>query len=230
MTRMEFFQQLNEHMAGLPDVEQKKLADYYAEYFHEMVESGMTEDEVSASLETPAVIVERLRADLGLGRQSKQQRAHRADDNADASSRDQSQNNGDSSADNKETYKQVAARLFGRPSLLTIALLVISAPLWLSAFFGLLGGLLGLIAGLIGALVAFAVSAVTLVVTGVVQLFSQPLNGVLLIGVGLLLAGLFFYCIALLKLLFGPCMRAIKHSIAWCKQVILGIPKGGPNV
>jgi uncharacterized membrane protein len=63
MTKGEFFAGLGANLTGIPADEAKKVFDFYEEYFAEAVEAGKTEEEILGSLDTPAVIAARVKAE-----------------------------------------------------------------------------------------------------------------------------------------------------------------------
>ncbi len=63
MTREEFFGRLNRAMQGFPATEINKANEYYEEYWRDAAESGRSEEEIAASLESPEQIAARIRAE-----------------------------------------------------------------------------------------------------------------------------------------------------------------------
>lgn len=77
----------------------------------------------------------------------------------------------------------------GRDRTLWIILLVVTCPLWIGAFFGILGGAFGLVGGMIGLLFGgfgTMIAGFAALGGGVGLLFSSVPNGILMIGVSLL--------------------------------------------
>lgn len=184
MNRMDFFQALNAEMKGLPEAEKNRLLDYYAEYFHDMQESGMTEEEVAASLEPPHDIVERVRREL-------------EQDTADEPPLHQSTAQQNKTHQHTTYVNNVNAGPSIKSSTLMIIILILTSPIWGGILIGVLGAIFGLLVGLAGVILAFCISGVTLLVVGLINLFIRPIEGVFMIGAGLVLTGLLFYCIAL---------------------------------
>ena len=209
MNRTQFFEELNHHLKGLPEMEQRRLLDFYAEYFHDMVEAGMTEEEVSASLEPPAVIAQQLRDELNPGgsgrRESREQRGTARQSGAD-------ETGGESRPGRPASWGRAAGDLFYRPSPLIVVLLIFSIPFLI----GLTGGLVALVFSLLAAVIGLFAGAAAALVYGAVSVFTHPFDGVLSIGVGLLLLGFSFFSLALSSALYRLLRKLFqKFPMAW---------------
>ncbi len=207
MNRTQFFQALNESMNGLPEAERNRLLDYYAEYFHDMLESGMTEEEVSASLDAPHVIADKLRAELGYGPSSRWQQAQ-------ATPR----------PDGGEPWQPqpVQSRTMSHRWIFVV-LLVFGAPMWI----GLLAGIFGLVAGVIGAIVGLVFGGVAALLAGIWYLFSWPIGGVMMIGGGLMLVGITLLLISLTRHFSALARRCWTWVVSTCKTIVDSFKQGG---
>ncbi len=74
---------------------------------------------------------------------------------------------------------------------LVIVLLVLSSPIWLGVLAGILGMIVGLFGVLIGIIAALGCCAVAFLVAGVLSALKEPAEGILLIGMSFVCAGLF---------------------------------------
>lgn len=92
---------------------------------------------------------------------------------------------------------------------MVVILAVLSSPIWLgllAAVFGIIVGLFGMIIGLVG---GFAAASIALFIGGIIALFSEPVAGIFLLGLGLILGGL-------LPLAIYPLCKAIFKLIKAC--------------
>ncbi len=135
MTRAEYLEKLRECLALMPDEEREAQLAYYEELFDDMLEDGMSEEQVIEHLGAPETVAEELLAEIPMA-----------------------------------TLVKNRVRAEGKPSALTIVLLVLGAPLWLPL-------LLSAFAVLLSLLISFWAVGISL---GVVL----PAVGIALVGVG----------------------------------------------
>ncbi len=135
MTRAEYLEKLRECLALMPDEEREAQLAYYEELFDDMLEDGMSEEQVVEHLGAPETVAEELLAEIPMA-----------------------------------TLVKNRVRAEGKPSALTIVLLVLGAPLWLPL-------LLSAFAVLLSLLISFWAVGISL---GVVL----PAVGIALVGVG----------------------------------------------
>lgn len=76
-------------------------------------------------------------------------------------------------------------------NILKILIIVLSAPLWIGLLGGLFGVLVGLLAGLFSVVISLLAGGVSLVFGGVAELFSVTPVGLMMIGGGLIMLGIF---------------------------------------
>lgn len=76
-------------------------------------------------------------------------------------------------------------------NILKILIIVLSAPLWIGVVGGVFGALVSILAGLFAVIVAFLAGGVALIAAGVKELFIAPPVGMMMLGGGLLLLGIF---------------------------------------
>lgn len=124
----------------------------------------------------------------------------------------------------RETYN----RNFNDPSMteeqkrrrnntfLKILIVLVSSPLWIGLAGGILGGLIGLLAAIFAVIVSLAAAGVSLIFGGIGELFSVPPVGLMMIGAGMVIMGIF-------GLAARPCIKGviklIKLAAGGCKKL-----------
>ena len=68
MTKADFLQLLERALAQLPEEERRANLEYYSELLDDMIEEGMTEEEATAKLGSPAQIAENILQEMPLGK------------------------------------------------------------------------------------------------------------------------------------------------------------------
>ena len=68
MTKADFLQLLERALAQLPEEERQANLEYYSELLDDMIEEGMTEEEATAKLGSPAQIAENILQEMPLGK------------------------------------------------------------------------------------------------------------------------------------------------------------------
>ena len=63
MNRKEYMESLEKELSFVPELQRKAILDYYEEMIEDRMEDGMDEPSAVAAMETPEVIVQRLKAD-----------------------------------------------------------------------------------------------------------------------------------------------------------------------
>ena len=94
-----------------------------------------------------------------------------------------------------------------------------------SALFGVSIGLLAVFFSIGVAALAIIIAAIVLIGAGIVKLFIAPAGGFILLGVGMLLAGIALFGVLLVMLIFGKAIPAIFRGIAWLWRKLFG--RGG---
>ena len=188
MTRAEYLERLRACLALMPDEEREAQLAYYEELFDDMLEDGMSEEQVAEHLGAPETVAEELLAEIPMA-----------------------------------TLVKNRVRAEGKPSALTIVLLVLGAPLWLPLLIAAFAVLLSLLISFwaVGISLGVVLPAVGLagIALGLGTLFSfadLPLLmalGALLCGAGVLVLGV---------LLFGVIVRGLAGL---CKAVWRGCKK-----
>lgn len=181
MSKSEFLQILRDRLAQLPAEERERNLAYYDELFSDMTEDGMSEEEAAAHLGDPDRIAEEILAEMPLPKLMKSR-----------------------------------VRPAGGWTALNITLLVLGSPVWLplllagaALILSLYVVLWALILSVLAVAVAVGASAVALVLAAVFGYMRA--TGLLLVGAGLICAGL---CL-LTGLLFAAMCRGAVHAGRW---------------
>ena len=188
MTKAEYLERLRASLALMAPEEREAQLAYYEELFDDMLEDGMSEDQVVDHLGEPEAVAEELLAEMPMAMLVKNR-----------------------------------VRSSGKPSALTIVLLVLGAPLWLPLLIAAFAVLLSLLISLwaVGLSLGIVLPAVgiSLIALGFASLFGYasltPLLalGSILCGAGVLILGV---------LLFGVIVRALARL---CRGVWRGCKK-----
>lgn len=174
MNKYEFLSQLRAALSTLPKEEREAAMSYYEEFFSDAGEEN--EQAVIASLGTPEELARSI-----------------ISENAKNEPEPSESGNGSafySGFTPPPTPAQTAHKWTGGQIALIVILAVFSSPVWLSVLcgvFALIVGLFGVIIGLFGGI---GTAAVAFFISGIVALFSEPVAGIFLVGIGLILGGL----------------------------------------
>lgn len=191
MNKYEFLSRLRSALSSLSKEEREAAMSYYEEFFSDAGEEN--EQAVIASLGTPEELAKSIITE-------------NAKDNPEEGD---AAGFGASGFTPPPTPAQKANRWTGAQIALVVILAVLSSPIWLgllAAVFGIIVGLFGMIIGLVG---GFGAASIGLFVGGIVALFSEPVAGIFLLGLGLILGGL-------LPLAIYPLCKAIFKLIKAC--------------
>lgn len=174
MNKYEFLSQLRAALSTLPKEEREAAMSYYEEFFSDAGEEN--EQAVMASLGTPEELARSI-----------------ISENAKDDPEPSENGNGGASYSGftpPPTPAQTARKWTGGQITLIVLLAVFSSPIWLGllcGIFGIIVGLFGVIIGLVGGIGA---AAIAFFIAGIVALFSEPVAGIFLMGIGLILGGL----------------------------------------
>ena len=201
MLKQEFIEELKSLIGNLPYEDVNKYVEYYSEMIEDRIDDGMTEEDAVKEVGSPKVIAEQILKDNG------------ATINEQVSG---------------ATNKDKKGFSFKNLDTLSIVLIIVSFPIWVSLLAGVFSMVVGVFAGLLSLFISawactlsFGLCGIACTVMGIVYLFSEGLGTFLCYtGAGILLIGLsiLFYvgakyftklCIYLCK----KCVQSIKtHS------------------
>ena len=194
MNKYEYLAQLRAGLQELSQEERDAAMNYYEEFFNDAGEEN--EQAVIASLGTPDALSKSI-----------------ISDNRKTSDSENISNGFVAPETGRQTSERQRTRWTGGQITLLVVLLVLSSPLWIGVVFGLFGALIGIVFGVFGAAIGIGIGGIVAIVTGVIALFSAPAQGLLGIGVGLVLTGL-------IPLAFYPlCKLVIKLIICMIKGI-----------
>lgn len=236
MSRQEFLSQLEQLLMDIPAEERQEAIRYYQDYFDDAVD--IDDDKLISELGSPEKIARQLKVNLynkasseaGVYTENGYSNAFFEESKEELNVIGQEEKNYQDTSYNNGAYQSGAYNSsYNRPqgrsnNTLLIIILIVTSPIWASlafgTFFGVGGTLLGVIVGFGAAFLGLLVGGVTCVGYGVVQLFFNPLSGVLLIGAGfILLAIAICFCI-LLVLIVSKLIPAIVRGIQYvCNKV-----------
>ena len=207
MNRQEFMNRLEYLLRGIPASEREDALAYYNDYFDEA--GAENEAQVIQELGNPEVVAANILANV------------------------QQEN----SQHESKTYSNEKKKMSKSTKILLVILLILTFPIWICVVAGLFSTVVGLIGALFGIVVGFISAAVGLVAGGVVCIFggilcaiTVPVEGLVSIGVGALLA-------ALGVLMAVPCVwtigvwipKGVKALIGWTKG-LFHRQKGGNEI
>lgn len=202
MNRQEFMNRLEYLLRGIPASEREDALAYYNDYFDEA--GAENEYQVIQELGSPEAVAEKILADL--------------------------QQETDWSTREKK-------KMSTSTKILIVVLLVLTFPLWIGIvaglfglIVGLLGAIFGIVVGFVGAAFGLIVGGVACIIGGIACLLTVPVDGLVSISVGAILA-------AVGILLAVPCVWCvgvwlpnwIKALVRWIKGFIQR-KKGGNEI
>ena len=187
MTREQFMTRLKAKLDGFSAVETARVLEYYDELFSDSLEAGKTEEEITASLDSPEKIAERVRVELAFLRAEQEP-----------------------SARTLNTVLLVILGVFALPIGLPLAFALIMVLFSV----GMVGVSLVIAAVLL--LLTLGVTGIILIITGFAAVVaSAPLSGFALIGSGLICAGLGLLsgvgAWALMRVLIRGCVKLFRN-------------------
>ncbi|MBQ9083593.1 MAG: DUF1700 domain-containing protein [Clostridia bacterium] len=193
MTKLDFLSRLDTLLRGMRPAERKQWLDDYGELIEDRIEDGLTEADAVAAMGDVYDIARQIRTDAGLP--------------ADASESD------------KTTRRKVLLWVCTAPLWIPAGLTAAAVALGLAAaalavvigvlalVLALCGTVIALVAGLYGAVIGLAVGGIAATLGGALLIFPHPLQGLFVIGTGLVLTGLaapvWMLCFMLHRLLKG---------------------------
>lgn len=204
MTKNEFLKDLRQRLSVLPSDEQDAAVSYYEEYFDEA--GPEREEEILRQLGS----AEKLTSEILKGQSFEGAKAF---DN------------------NEKTEKagSIKTNRNGWLKVLLIMLLIIASPVILAAVGGILGGAVGILAGALAAVAAVAVVGAALGVGGisafgwgVAHCFIVPLDGILFVGIGLILFAASVFILYLFGLIIGKVIPVLfRGMVSFVRRIFV---------
>lgn len=174
MNKEEFLRQLETQLSGMPENEKQEALQYYRDYFEDA--GSDKEGEVLASLGSPADVARSIREENVGGeytengyRTNGQSNAYMVQTSAAAGQNTEgasytSFNSASAGADVEKKEKKNTAVI-----VLSIALIILTCPVWIPVF----GGLIGLIASLVASFIGFAITGAVMVIACVIAVIAS---------------------------------------------------------
>lgn len=215
MGKEEFLRQLEELLSGISEEERKEALAYYRSYFEDAGEPN--EASIIAELESPQKVAESILKDMGIDGSGYNAFANRDEEYYKNVNQTIQNLNGAQSA------KKNDAGMTG----LTVALIAITSPIWLTLLLVILSVLLAVVAALFGVAVAVVAVMASLIFVGFVLigvgvgfLFGgAPAVGIGLAGCGLIVLALGILAVLLVIWVFGGFLPwAFKGIWQLCKK------------
>ena len=204
MNKYEYLAQLRAGLSPLSLEEREAAMSYYEEFFSDAGEEN--EQAVIASLGSPEQLAKSI-IDENKGDSAEETATSSAEAPAESAS----------GFTPPPTNGQQAKKWIGGQLALLIVLLVLASPAIIGITCGGFGATIGLIAGFGGAAIGVFVGGIVTFGEGVGLLFSEPVYGVMYMGVGLICAGLgplvFYPLCKLMVKLFKVCIKGIKTLV-----------------
>lgn len=215
MGKEEFLRQLEALLSGISEEERKEALAYYRSYFEDAGESN--EASIIAELESPQKVAESILKDMGIDGSGYNAFANRDEEYY------KNVNQTIQNLNGAQSTKKNDAGMTG----LTVALIAIASPIWLTLLLVILSVLLAVVATLFGVAVAVVAVMVSLIFVGFVLigvgvgfLFGgAPAVGIGLAGCGLIVLALGILAVLLVIWVFGGFLPwAFKGIWQLCKK------------
>jgi len=223
MDRNEFMKQLESLLQSISSSEREEALQYYNEYFNDAGQEN--EQDVIEALGSPVKVAENIKRDFyGSGYDEATYQKTSSERNAVVEYQTDTQEEKYSS-ESYDTYsiqkrKEQKGMSTGMIVLIVI-LCILASPLILSLLSGVLGILIGIIATWFSLIIGFGAVAlslfavlVVLFVVGIMCMFTDPLVGVVLLGIGMLVGGFGILFLMLTVAMAGIATPAICRGIA----------------
>lgn len=199
MNKEEYLKRLEGLLSDVDAAERQEAIQYYEEYFQD---SEKEEADVIKELGSPEEVAHSIREELAekeiVLAASVNQEENKNAEFVGSGNRQTGQN---ASYQSGNTSKEKRGMDVGMIILIVLAVIFIGIPIGIPALGSVLGLVLGFFGAVLGVLltvaicfVVFAIVAVICFVVSIGKLFVEPLAGIILLGVSLLMLGLCFLC------------------------------------
>lgn len=200
MSRIEFLGELSRRLSKLPKEELDDVLSYYDEIF---LDAGVEhEAETSEKLGNIDDIARQILIDNNIA----------PDGEPEYFVQNGSQGKGTVNGGKKKPVNDVAIKLL---------ILVLTFPIWLPVLITVVSVAFALIVTAVAVLFSLIVAGVACIVGGIITLFVEPAVGVLALGIGLVICGLFgLVGVPLFKWLFRALRDLFNNLVDWCHGII----------
>ncbi len=221
MSRDEFMNQLQCLLSDLPADEREEALRYYQDYFDD---AGVSEESrIIEELGTPEKVAKLIKGNLynkyaGEAGEYTERGYYNPYDSDDKNPNKVSRMNG--TMNDSVNLQDKPIDKDRTKTLLIVALVVLSSPLWISAIGAVFGITIGIFGALFGITVGFGagslgllIGAITLIAVGIGQLFVSAPTGIVMIGAGFILFALGLIFLFLVIVVIGKLIPAIARAI-----------------
>lgn len=213
MNRHEFMNRLEYLLRGIPASERDDALAYYNDYFDEA--GAENEEQVIQELGNPEAVAEKILADV---QQESREYSAPEPDTYESKGWEHESATPHATSEKKKMSKS--------NKILLIIILVLTFPIWIgvvAALFGvavgIIGAVFGIVVGFLGAAFGLVVGGGVCMVAGIIRVMAAPIEGLVSIGLGAILAAL--------GLMLGiPCVWAIGVWIPKGVKALIGWTKG----
>lgn len=214
MNREAFLWRLRELLSGIPEQEAQEAVQYYEDYFADA--GAENEAKVIEELGSPEKVAANIRADLGYTGSGRAASGSGYTDSGRAASgggytgseRGAAAYGGAAGAQGYEGRYHEAPK--EKHTALWVILAICTCYIWIPMLIGLLAVLFAIVVTLLAlgfslgvVALAFLITAVVLVGVAFVKMFVSPAGGLMLLGGGLIIAGLAIFAVIFTACLFG---------------------------
>ena len=221
MNRVEFMKELEYLLSDISDGEREEALQYYNDYLNDAGEEN--EEAIIDSLGSPEKLAFTIKAGLTGGGEGEftenGYQDYEEEKNIVAEWKDYSESD-NKTEENKASVPATKKKMSAGVWILIIILCILFAPAIigvgagaLSAIFGILAGVLATVLGLAVAVAALAIAlpvcGAVMFCVGIVQLFTAPAGGCLLMGLGMLSFGVGLIFVACIVWLVGKGIPAV---------------------
>lgn len=225
MNRVEFMKELEELLSDISEGEREEALQYYNDYLND---AGVeNEEEVINSLGSPAKVAANIKAGLSGNEEGEftenGYRDYEEEKNSVAKWQDYNESD-NTTEETKESLPATKKKMSTGVLILIIILCILFAPAIIGVGAGALSALFGILAGVLATVLSLALVVVALAIAlpvcgafmfgvGIVELFTAPIGGCLLIGLGMLSFGVGLVFIACTVWLIGKGIPAVIRFI-----------------
>lgn len=207
MKRIEFLTELSRRLYKLPKEELDNVISYYDEIF---LDAGVeNEDETSESFGNIDDIARQILVDNNIAPDGEPEYYVRQTDSIKADTNNQQNYFSENQNDKKSSGLGIK-----------LLIIILTFPIWLPILAAVFGIAFGFLIAVIAIVFAFAVSGIACVASGLVMLFIAPPIGILTLGIGLIICGLF-------GIIGTPALKAVFRGV---KNIFNGISSWIHNI
>lgn len=224
MNRLEFMSRLELLLNDITSSERREALKYYNDYFDD---AGLeNEAMVIEELDTPEKVANTIKEGLGIS----QDKMFGSTSNENNSYKDTyNQNQGNQQYANQQQTTNTQHSKGRNNTGIYILIAIVTSPIWLAAFLGLMGGLLGVVMGFFAIIFATAILSIVLFICGIVlfcfamiKMFVGPIGALCMAGIAMMFIGVGMLCYLAAKVLAFTVIPGIARGLGRMIRWILG--------